>query len=205
MTEKNRVLPPNFKLRNIFTKGKQAKVTSNIVNVSKQFNKLEFPKGFKNIHSYLYKKLKIIPYTEGIKEIERKRRWKLTADELLKIGTIVDTKYCNDIVNLFLAIAKSLGFKARLAKVFDKYENVHSLAIVDILKTDNRYLINIGSKDKYWIKPLSKDLKLKFGKKLPDGWVVWKIGLDQWSIGLNDSSQERATIVADAKKFFDKN
>lgn len=203
------MLPADFKLRTDFPKGEQARVTQNILEACQQFRGLSYPDGFSNIHDYLFKRLTIVPYTDEVKEIERTRRWKLTADELLKVGTIVDTKYCNDVVNLFLSMAKGLGFDAKLAKVFSKDGEddkikVHSLAIVESPDLDERYLINIGSKDKYWIKPLPKDQELKFGAELPNNWFIWKVDLDQWSMGLNDSSQEHSTIVADANKFFNK-
>lgn len=194
------MLPEGFDLRTQFPAGEQVKVTPAIKELSNQFRELHYPNGFQNIHDYIFGRIKIVPYDESVKAYERTRRWKLTADDLLRVGTVVDTKYCNDMVSLFLAISRGIGFDAKVAKVFNKNIAVHSLALVDSPQLTTQYVINAGSKDKYWIEPLARDTKLEFGTKLPNDWILWKADVDQWAMGLNDSSQETTTIMADAKK-----
>lgn len=199
------MFPKGFTKRTSFIGGKQSEVTPRILKISNKFKDLEFPDGFILIHNYLFEILKILPYNENTKEYERKRRWKLTADEVLQTGTIVDTKYCNDVVNLFLAIMKGLGFEAKLVKVF-KYNNelfVHSLALVFDIQNDKKYLIDTGLKEIYWVEELSTTLVIRPKTSLPRGWFVWKIADDQWSMNLYDYSQERK-IVRFAEKFLNK-
>lgn len=197
------MLPADFRIRTEFPHGEQARVTPAISEISALFTNSDLPSGFKEIHDYLFTKLHIVPYDETVVEAEKTRRWKLTANELLQVGTIIDTKYCNDVVNLYLAVAKGMGLDAKLAKVFNEKLKVHSLALIGSPNSDSKYLINAGSKDKFWVEELPSSLDLAFGTVLPHEWFIWKVDQDQWSMGLVDSSQEDSTIITDAQKFFE--
>lgn len=196
------MLPEGFELRTQFPPGEQVKVTPAIHEISERFRGLHYPNAFRDIHDYIFDRIKILPYDESVMAYEKRRRWKLTADDLLRVGTVVDTKYCNDMVSLFLAISRGVGFDAKVAKVFNRNIAVHSLALIDSPQLSDQYLINAGSKDKYWIEPLPREQKLQFGTQLPNDWILWKADVDQWAMGLNDSSQEATTIMADAKQLF---
>lgn len=177
-----------------FLPGRQVEVTPLIMKIAAEFLGQPLPEIFQKIHNKIFSLLAILPYTEEVKGYEKTRRWKLTAEEVLKSGEIIDTKYCNDVVTIYIAIIRALGFNAYLLKVFREHESlglqVHSFVIVKC--DDSRvYLVNTGDKDCF----LYKRLELKFesltqGTELPNDWVIWKCDIDQWAMGLYDASQE---------------
>ena len=193
--------------RTTFPPGDQVAVTPRIENASHQFSSLAPQQLFSSVHDWIFTQLKILPYgvsNPGSVEEEAKRRWKLTADELLQVGTIYDGKYCNDVVSLFNSIMLALGHDSKVAKVFKKNPSgnilVHSLSLVTpSSERENVFAINAGgTKENFWVLPVS------LNDKVISDWVVWKIARDQWEMGLTDSSQEKPTIITDAKKYYQK-
>ncbi len=177
-----------------FLPGRQIEVTPLIKEIATEFLGQPIPEVFQQIHTKVYSLLRIVPYTNENKGYEESRRWKLTAAEVLETGEIIDTKYCNDVVTVYIALLKALGINAYLAKVFRKLQTselqVHSFVIVK--RDDGRvYLVNTGDKDYFWYKRLKFDVEtLSQGKELPYDWVVWKCDIDQWAMRLYDASQE---------------
>jgi hypothetical protein len=189
-----------------FPAGKQTEVTPLIQEISHRFDKGSLVTKFSDIHEWIYSNLEILPYTDEpeVRAEEAMRRWKLTADEVLRVGTVFEGKECNDVVMIFLAISKALGYDGQLAKCFRKNEQgdilVHSIAIITDRKNKKQYAVNAGSKNKYWVTEGSWDFDT--GPVMINDWYVWRAGDDQWSMGLNDSSQEKTTIVKDAMDFY---
>lgn len=178
----------------LFSPGEQVGITPLILQFAQEFKQLSIPDLFEPLHKKIYDSLEILPYISEIRKYEESRRWKLTATEVLQSGKIIDTKYCNDIVTIFIAVLKSLGIEAYLAKVFRHHDKfglqVHSFVLV---KTENNriYIVNTGDKDYFWYKRLKIDFTdLKPGKELPYDWILWRLDIDQWAMGLNDSTQE---------------
>lgn len=189
--------------RREFVGGEQAKVTPRVLRIAEQFLGFSLEEQFVHAHQWIFDQLTILPYIPNDPEVvaeEANRRWKLTADELLEVGTIYDGKYCNDVANLFNSLMLALGHNAQVAKVFKQNEAgdilVHSLSLIRPTSFDMHFAINAGSRDKYWQKAILGDCT-----KIDD-WVVWKVARDQWEMGLYDSSQEETTIVADASTYY---
>ena len=185
-----------------FPPGEQVKVTPRIQEIANQFASFQHMQQFELFHKWIFSTLKVLPYEESdlvTVEDEARRRWKLTADELVQVGTLYDGKYCNDVVSLFNSGMTALGYEARVAKVFkpnDKNEIiVHSISLVKT-QHDSFCAINSGSEKFYWVEELSDESPVQIRD-----WNVWKIGKDQWAMGLTDSSQENSTIIAYARNF----
>lgn len=112
----------------------------------------------------------------------------------MQSGEIIDTKYCNDVVTLFVATLKALKTDAYIAKVFRLNQSgeydIHSLCVV-MASEEKNYLVNVGSLEKFWFKRLKiQKNSLQPGVVLPYNWVLWKLAVDQWTMGFNDASQE---------------
>lgn len=195
-------------MTSIFLPGKQTAVTRVISSFAIAFEGIPVPELFQNLHLKIYRVLRVLPYTDAIKQYEESRRWKLTATQVLEAGTIVDTKYCNDTVTVFVSVLRSLGIESYVAKVFREHPQyglqVHSFVVVKT--TDSRvYLVNTGDKNDFWYKRLKTDFaELKEGAKLPYEWILWKLDVDQWAMGLFDASQE-VVIEEFARKYYQNN
>lgn len=196
----------DFLTKSVFPAGKQTEVTPLIQEISRQFENGSLVDRFQNIHDWIYSNLEMLPYTDDVvtKSEEATRRWKLTADEVLKVGTIYEGKECNDVVMLFLAISKAMGYDGQLAKCYRKNEKggilVHSLAIITDKESHKQFAINAGSTKKFWVSEGKWDFDN--GPVMINEWYVWKVGDDQWAMGLNDASQAASTIIQDAKDFY---
>lgn len=187
--------------------GNQVKTTSEIIKVSNLFQKTNQKDLFLAIHEWIFTNFIILPYDPTNKEIvrlEAKRRWKLTATQLLKLKTFYEGKYCNDMVTIFNAILIALGYDAKVLKVFKKNKDdkilIHSLSVIFSKDNDTVGIVNSGSKDNFWYETVFKS---NINNLVIRDWVEWRIAVDQWEMGLNDSSQEENTIISDAKRYYE--
>jgi uncharacterized protein (DUF2461 family) len=67
------MLPEGFELRTQFPAGEQVKVTPAIREISEQFRGSNYPNAFRDIHDYIFNRIKILPYDESIIAYEKKK------------------------------------------------------------------------------------------------------------------------------------
>lgn len=202
----NLEVPNDFLPKLEFPAGKQTEVSPLIQEIARKFDKGSLVGKFWEIHEWIYSNLEMLPYTDDpeVRSDEAARRWKLTADEVLKVGTIYEGKECNDVSMIFIAIVKAMGYDGKLAKCYRKNDNgdilVHSIPIITDKVTNRQFAVNAGSKEYFWVNEGKWDFDS--GPIMINNWHVWKVGDDQWAMGLNDASQESSTIIKDAEDFY---
>lgn len=140
-----------------------------------------------NLHRRLHAELRIIPYTDGVRDAEKAIRWKRTGSQVLEDGYVYEGKACTDYVVAFLALLHSAGItNTSFIKLKHKdTDMVHSVCEFQI--EGEWYVFNAGVKN-----PEPQKGTLQVGDTYGN-YTVWKKGRDSWDLGL-DSYNKITTI-----------
>ncbi|MBU2081907.1 hypothetical protein KKH14_00530 [Patescibacteria group bacterium] len=165
--------------------GKQTKITENILKITLKFTEENFDL-VAQILKWIHKNLK--PNSD--KEIKDKVFRKRTADQIIKDGF---TTGCTDIALVFIVLARAKGIPTKYVEAIrnkwmeagdEDCINGHVLAEIFL---NNKWHI---------IDPTEASLKFWY-----DRWIVYKVGLDSWDIGIHDFQELKQKFLEFKKNF----
>ena len=159
--------------------GSQIEVTSKIREMARRIEGegLEY---VKNASGWIQKYLEFREPNASPEEVqlERRIRWRRTADRILEDGYVYKGKACTDVTVGFQALCEARGYKTRFVKVKRKEGGeIHSMAEVEF--GDGWYLVDVQSASRGGI----RKGELKKGEEVR-GWELWRKGRDAWDLGL---------------------
>lgn len=159
----------------------QTDMTISVSKLASKIGEIRTPQDIVVLRDLVFSNLKFRPYNERSREHEEQIRWRRTASQIIEDGYVYQTKYCTDIVVVFLALCRAKSIEGYCVKVYDDSGKVHSMAEVKL--PSGWYIFDAANKHST---PVAGRIVEGY-----QGWHLWRKGRDAWDIGLTNSSSAR--------------